>query len=120
LKACQIARDGKFWMLQSALVDIEKLIRSQKTKFESGVCGLQSYWAQAIESYLRLVVEKGQKGIPASKTAAEGLGFARGWGGQQVRRWVHVWLNDQDLQSPSRDATSRSNHYSRIQASKQS
>ena len=59
-------------------------------KFKGGVQGLQSYWAQAIESYLRLVVKKGQKGIPASETAAEGLGFARGWGGCQVQWWVHV------------------------------
>jgi hypothetical protein len=40
LKAHQIAQDGKFWMLRSALVDIEKLIRSRKTKFEGGVCDL--------------------------------------------------------------------------------
>jgi hypothetical protein len=84
-------------MLRSALVDIEKLIRSQKMKFEGGVRGLQSYRAQAIESYLRLVVEKRCKGIPASETAAKGLGFARGWGGRQVRWWVRVWLNDRDL-----------------------
>jgi hypothetical protein len=57
---------------------------------------------QAIESYLGLVVEKGRKGIPASETAAEGLGFARGWGGQQVQRWVRVWLNDRDLPKSER------------------
>ena len=102
LKARQIARDGKFQILRSALVDIEKLIRSRKTKFEGGARGLQSYRAQAIESYLRLVVEKGRKGIPASETAAEGLGFARGWGGRQVRRWVRVWLNDRDLPKSER------------------
>jgi len=81
LKACLITQDGKCWMLESALVNIEKLIRSQKKKSKGGIQGLQSYQVQMIESYLRLVVEKGWKGIPASKTAAEGLGFARGWGG---------------------------------------
>lgn len=90
MKACQIAQDG-------TLVDIEKLIQSWKTKLEGGVHGLQSYQAQAIESYLRLVIERGQKGITASETAAEGLSFARGGRGRQVQWWVHVWLNDQDL-----------------------
>ena len=97
LKARAAARKNKRLILKSALVDIQKLIRSHRTNFEGGARGLQSYRAQAIESYLRLVVNGNQNSIPASETAAEGLGFARTWGSQQVRRWVRIWMNYQDL-----------------------
>src|ERR1700676_3850285 len=96
-KACAAARKNKRLILKSALVDIQKLIRSHRTNFEGGARGLQSYRAQAIESYLRLVVNGNQNSIPASETAAEGLGFARTWGSQQVRRWVRIWTIDRDL-----------------------
>ena len=55
------------------------------------------YRAQAIESYLWLVVHKNYKGIPASETAAEAFRFAKKWGGRQVRRWVGIWMNNHDL-----------------------
>ena len=42
------------------------------------------------------------KGILASEIAAEGLGFVKGWGSRQVRRWVRVWLNDRDLPESNR------------------
>ena len=84
LKAREAARQNKWKILESALNDIEKLIRSQKTKFQAGSQGLQAYHAQAIESYLWLVVCKNYKGIPASETAAEAFRFVKKWGGQQV------------------------------------
>jgi len=87
----------------SALTDIEKLIRSCKTKFQASQRGLQSYWAQAIESYLQLVGWNKIKGIPASETAAEALSFVKGWGSQQVRSWVRVWLNEQDILKSKHD-----------------
>ena len=97
LKDHKTAHKNKQKILQSVLKDIEKLIQSQKTKFEGGSHGLQSYHAQAIESYFWLIVCKKYKGIPASEAAAEAFGFARKWGGQQVRRWVQTWLNNCDL-----------------------
>jgi hypothetical protein len=102
LKVHQTARENKRKILQSALKDIEKLIQSRKTKFEGGSRGLQSYRAQVIESYLRLVVRKQYKGIPASEAAAEAFGFARKWGGRQVRRWVRTWLSNRDLPESNR------------------
>lgn len=97
LEARRMARENKRKILEGGLRDIEKHIRSQKTKFQGGSRGLQSYRAQAIECYLRLVVRNKYKGIPASEAAAEAFGFAKKWGGRQVRRWVRTWLNDRDL-----------------------
>ena len=71
-------------------------------KFDGGSRGLQLYHAQAIESYLRLVVCKNYKGIPASEASAEAFGFAKKWGGRQVRRWVRTWLHDRDLPESDR------------------
>ena len=88
LIACRKAREIKQKILEGGLKEIEKHIRSRKTKFQGGSRGLQSYRAQAIKCYLRLVVRNSYKGIPASKAAAEAFGFARKWGGRQVRRWV--------------------------------
>ena len=102
LKDRKTAHENKQKILQSALKDIEKLIQSRKTEFEGGSRGLQSYCAQAIESYFRLVVRKKYKGIPASEAAAEAFGFARKWGGRQVRRWVRTWLNNRDLPESNR------------------
>ena len=85
LKACEAARQNKWKILKSALNDIEKLIQLQKTKFQAELWGLQAYCAQAIESYLQLVVHKNYKGIPASETAAEVFGFVKKWGGWQVQ-----------------------------------
>jgi hypothetical protein len=96
------AREKKCSILKSALVDIQKLIRLRRTNFEGGARGLQSYRAQAIESYLHLVVNGNQNSIPASETAAEGLGFARNWSGRQVRRWVRIWTNNRDLPQSDR------------------
>ena len=62
-------------------MDIEKLVQSRKTRFDSGSRGLQSYCAQVIESYLWLVIHKGYKGIAASETATDAFRFAQKWGG---------------------------------------
>jgi hypothetical protein len=94
LKARAAAHENKRSILKSALVDIQKLIRSRKTNFEGGNRGLQSYRAQAIKSYLYLVVNGKQNAILALETAAEGLGFVKNWGGQQVRGWMRIWMND--------------------------
>ena len=48
------------------------------------------------------VPKQKQKGIQASEMAAEGLGFAKNWGGQQVKQWVHVWMNNQELPQSGR------------------
>lgn len=102
VEARKAARINKHKILESALVDIERLIRSRKTKYDGGSRGLQSYRAQAIESYLQLVVRKGYKGIAALEAAAEAFGFAKKWGGRQVRRWVRIWFNDRNLPKSER------------------
>jgi len=102
LQARAKAREKRLEILTSALTDIKKLIRSRKTEFQAGTQGLQSYWAQAIDSYLRLVVREKMKGILASEVAAEALGFVKGWGSRQVRRWACVWLNERDLPKSER------------------
>jgi len=73
---------------------------------------------QAIESCLRLVMNGKQNGIPASETAAEGLGFARNWGGRQMRWWARIWMNNQDLLQRIEVVMSKLNHFSMIQQSK--
>jgi hypothetical protein len=77
-KARQISSENR---RNEALVDIEKVVKSRKTQFEAGAHGLQAYRAQAIQSYFRLVVRNGRKGIEASEMAAESHGFAKDWGG---------------------------------------
>ena len=102
LTARRNACENKHKILKGALKDIEKHIRSQKTIFAGGSRGLQSYHALAIESYLRLVVRKKYKVIPASQTAAEAFGFSKEWGSRQIRRWVRTWLNDRNLPGSNR------------------
>jgi hypothetical protein len=102
LTARRTARENKRKILEGALKDIEKHVRSRKTTFVGGARGLQSYRAQVIESYLRLIVRKNYKGIPASETAADAFGFAKKWGGRQVRRWVRSWLDNRNLPESDR------------------
>jgi hypothetical protein len=102
LVARRTARENMCKILEGALKDIEKHIRSRKTEFVGGSRGLQSYRAQVIESYLRLVVRKKYKGLPASETAAEAFGFAKKWDGRQVRRWVRSWLDNRNLPESDR------------------
>ena len=35
--------------------------------------------------------------IEASQAAAVGAMMARGWGGRQVRRWMHTWVKQREL-----------------------
>ena len=89
-KACESKRK----ILEGGLKDIEKHIRSRKTKFQGGSRGLQSYHAQAIESYLRLVVHNGYKGIPASeavwicKEVGWSTGQAQGANMAESNKWA--------------------------------
>ncbi|KIM72078.1 hypothetical protein PILCRDRAFT_93602 [Piloderma croceum F 1598] len=94
LKAHTAAHKKKCSILKLVLVNIQKLIQLRRTNFKGGAQGLQSYCAQAIKSYLCLVVNGNQNSIPASETAAESLGFARTWGGQQLNKWA---MNPQKL-----------------------
>ena len=101
-KARQDARKARCLLLQQGLVDIEKLIGSKKTKFETGREGLQARRARAIQSYLFMVVKNGRRGFDASERAAEAQGFARKWGARLVRRWVREWLKSHTLPCSSR------------------
>lgn len=87
---------------KQALQDIEKLLKSRKTKFQAGDKGLQSYRAQTIQSYLRMVVKNGRGGVEASEIAAESHGFAKDWGGRQVREWVRDWIKHRELPESNR------------------
>lgn len=78
--ACKTAREDQQRELRQALDDIEKVVKSRKTQFEAGAHGLQAYRVQAIQSYFRMVVHNGHKGIEALEMAAETHGFARQWG----------------------------------------
>jgi len=91
------ARENKRKEFWQALDDIEKIIRSRKTRFRSGQHGLQWYRALAIQSYFRMVVNNGRNGIEASEIAAESHGFAKKWGGRLVRRWVRDWIKHREL-----------------------
>jgi len=74
--------------LQKAHDDIEKLIKSKKTKFIGGINGLQARRARAIQSHLSLVVCNKRKFVAASEIAAEANGFSRTWGSRQLRSWT--------------------------------
>ena len=87
---------------KQALCDIQKLLQSRKTTFQAGDKGLQSYRARTIESHLRMVVINGRGGVEASQIAAESHGFARDWGGRQVREWVRDWIKHRELPESNR------------------
>ena len=81
----------------AALKDIDKMIRSKKTKFLSGPHGLQARRAFAIRSHLRLVVKNQRFSIDASVHAAESHGFAPKWGGRNLRSWTRNWTRNRTL-----------------------
>ena len=87
---------------KQALRDIQKLLQSRKTQFQAGDKGLQSYRARTIESHLRMVVTNGRGSVEASQIAAESHGFARDWGGRQVREWVRDWIKHRELPESNR------------------
>ena len=77
---------------QEALMDIQNLFRSKRTKFISGDRGLQAKQAKAIETHLCLVLKNGRCTIDASQWAAEAGGFAEKSGGHAVQRWTWVYV----------------------------
>jgi hypothetical protein len=91
------ARDARQVALREALMAIEKHIKSKKTIFAAGRNGMQAYHANAIQSYLWMVVHNGRKLIEASEIAAESQGFARKWGGRLVRQWARRWIERHEL-----------------------
>jgi hypothetical protein len=83
--------------LATALKDIDCLIKSKKTKYESGPQGLQARRALTIQSYLRIVVKNQRFSIEASERAAESHGFAAVWGGRLLRSWTREYMKTQIL-----------------------
>jgi hypothetical protein len=88
--------------VETGLCDIEKLIASKRTAFDTGANGLQAYRARAIQSCLHMVVNNGRMLMEASERAAESQGFAPAWGGRMVRQWVAQWLKSRKLPSSQR------------------
>ncbi|KAI5981433.1 hypothetical protein EDD15DRAFT_2183216 [Pisolithus albus] len=89
------AEHTKSWM--DGLLAIEKLLKSKTTHFVGGPSGLQAKRTRAIASYLALVVRKNRCRTVASQLAAESHGFARMWGGRQVRNWANTWISRRTL-----------------------
>ena len=85
-------REAKMKAFEEGLVAMDKLLGSKKTKFVAGTRGLQARRSLAIHSHLTLVVKSKQSVIEASEQAAESHGFARHWGGRQLRRWTRQWI----------------------------
>ena len=71
-------------------------------QYQAGDKGLQSYRARTIQSHLRMVVKNGRRSVEASEIAAESHGFARDWGGRQVREWVQDWIKHRELPESNR------------------
>ena len=82
---------------REALMDIQNLFRSKRTKFISGDRGLQAKRAKAIETHLCLVLKNRRCTIDASQRAAEAGGFAAKSGGRAVRRWTQVYVESRKL-----------------------
>ena len=55
---------------------------------------MQAKRTRAIASYLALVVHKNYCPLVASQLAAECHGFAKMWGGHQVRSWARAWVSE--------------------------
>ncbi|KAH9014353.1 hypothetical protein EDB83DRAFT_2529312 [Lactarius deliciosus] len=91
------AKQARSQELKDALLDIEKLITSQKTQFIAGANGLQSKRAHPIQNCLHMVVNNKRHLINASERAAESQGFAAKWGGWMVRQWVQIWIKSREL-----------------------
>ena len=68
-----------------ALVAIDKLLASKKTKFISGPQGLQAHCTLAIQSH---VVKNQWYSIDASERAVESHGFAAKHGGWLLQSWT--------------------------------
>jgi hypothetical protein len=90
-------REAKMRAFEDGLVAMDKLLNSKKTKFVAGARGLQARRALAIHSHLTLIVKSEQLVIEASEQAAESHGFARRWGGRQLRSWTRQWITKRQL-----------------------
>jgi hypothetical protein len=90
-------RAAQMEKLKSGLQDVDKLLKSAKTKFVGGVNGLQAHRTRAIRAHLDLVVRNGRVSADAAERAAEANGFAAAWGGRQLRNWTSRWINDRKL-----------------------
>jgi len=80
-----------------ALVAIDKLLNSKKTKFISGPRGLQARRTSAIRSHLQIIVKNQRYSIDASERAAESHGFAAKHGGRLLRSWTRHWTEFRQL-----------------------
>ncbi|KAG1866359.1 hypothetical protein C8R48DRAFT_600387 [Suillus tomentosus] len=94
---CQKDRAAQMEKLKSGLQDVDKLLKSAKTKFVGGVNGLQARHTRAICAHLDLVVRNGHVSADAAECAAEANGFAAAWGGRQLHNWTSRWINDRKL-----------------------
>jgi hypothetical protein len=83
--------------LATALKDVDCLIKSKKTNYESGPQGLQACRTLAIQSHLRIVVKKQRFSIDASERAAESHGFAAVWGSRLLRSWTCEYAKTRTL-----------------------
>ena len=72
-------------------------MKSKTSDFAGGPTGLQAKQTCAIASYLALVVHKNYCPLVASQLAAECYGFAKMWGGHQVRSWARACVSEQTL-----------------------
>jgi hypothetical protein len=71
-----------------ALVTIDKLLASKKTKFISGPQGLQARRTLVIQSHLQIVIKSQRYSIDASEHAAESHRFAAKHGGRLLWGWT--------------------------------
>lgn len=85
-----------------ALHDLQKLMISRKTQFESGEHGLQARRARAIESCLHMMVQDKEKMMVASRIAARAHRFAEEWGSRLVRSWTQKWVKERSLPDSDR------------------
>lgn len=85
---CNQKRTKHMTSLATALKDIDHLIKSKKTKYLSGLQGLQAHQTLAIQSHLRIVVKNHRFSIDASERAAESHGFTAVWGSRLLRSWT--------------------------------
>ena len=67
----KLKRDERMLKWGEALVAIDKLLASKKTKFISGPQGLQARHTLAIQSHLRIVVKSQRYSINASRGACD-------------------------------------------------
>ena len=93
----KLKQDEQMLKWGEALVTIDKLLASKKTKFISGPQGLQACCTLAIQSHLQIVVKSQRYSIDASERAAESHGFAAKHGGWLLRSWTRHWTKSRKL-----------------------